>query len=110
MIVEVFLSTALLCFSGTCHNALVGVTTPTGQYEYVKTPIDDPLYGATVAPFAVDNSGGVFAIHQTWLGAPYEQRDVRILGDDRIMTNGCINIPPDVYEQLPQYSELIIHP
>ena len=111
MTVTVLLSQALICFAELCHPALVGDTTPTGVFEYFKTPTDLPYYGGSIAPFAQDPSGAVFAIHKTWLGTPAERRDWRIKQSNqkvRVMTKGCVNVAPVVYDALPDRGFLIV--
>lgn len=111
MTVTVFLSAAVLCFAGTCHNALVGPTTPIGSFIAVKAPTDAPGYAGSVAPFARDSSGAVFALHRTWTGNPAERREWRIKhgsAAQRRVTMGCINLEPQVYDALPDVMELEI--
>ena len=111
MTVTVYLAQALVCFAGQCFPALVGVSTPVGAYIAVKAPTEAPGYAGSVAPFARDSSGAVFAIHRTWTGNPSEQREWRIKhgsADQRRVTMGCINLEPYVYDALPDVMELEI--
>ena len=111
MTITVYISQALLCFASQCHPALVGAATPTGQYTMVKTPTDLPGYAGSVAPFAKDTAGAVFAVHRIWTGNPTERREWRLQQDDpaqRVISQGCINIAPAVYDQLPDVATLEI--
>lgn len=111
MTVTVLIAKALICFAGQCYPALVGDTTPMGTFEFFKTPTSLPYYGGSIAPFASDSTGAVFAIHKTWLGAPAERRDWRIKQASpklRIMTKGCINVEPAVYDALPGRGFLVV--
>lgn len=111
MTVTVLLSAALLCIQGVCHHALVGQDTPTGSYTAVRMAAEDPLYGGDVLAFARNDTGAVFAIHRTWLGNSAERRQWRLQQDDpaqRVISQGCINIAPEVYDQLPDVATLEI--
>lgn len=96
------LAAALLCFQGHCYPALVGRTTPEGIYTLHKVPISRPGYGGDVLAFAQDKSG-LFAIHRVYLLNPKQHRQQRLESTDpreHVITNGCINIAPEVYERL----------
>lgn len=111
MSITVYVAAAMICIGGDCYPALVGDDTPIGQYTYYKTGVEDPLYGGSVAAFALDEGGAAYAIHQTWLGNPAERRDERIKSGDvtqRAITNGCINVDPMLYEALPDSADLTI--
>jgi hypothetical protein len=103
MIVEVFLSAALICFSGQCHHALVGPATPTGEYPLRHVPTTLNGYGGDVMGFAQDK-GGMYAVHRVWLLSPKQHRRERLASDNpadrRSITNGCINVDPVVYQTL----------
>lgn len=109
--VTVYLAQALLCVAGQCHPALVGTATPMGSYAYVKAPTAAPGYGGSVAAFARDPAGAVYAVHRTWTGNPAERRTWRIQQPNpalRVISKGCINVAPEVYESLPDYGQLEI--
>ena len=99
--VEVLLSSALICFQGSCHHALVGKETPRGEYVllFKKTPL--PGYGGDVIVYKED--AHLWAIHRTWTLKPQQRREERLKSDrveDRFITAGCINVSPTVYLQL----------
>ena len=78
MTVEVFLASALICFNGVCHNALVGKEgkdTPIGTYKAVVSPTKDEGYGGSVLPFLKKN-GKIYAIHRVWNLIPSEKKRV----------------------------------
>ena len=106
MIVEVFLSKALICFAGMCHPALVGNRTPTGTFPLKVIPISKPQYGGDVIRFAPDGPKAVFAIHRP----PSARRRQLLKGERRTgITLGCINVQDHVYEQLKPYRQVRIH-
>lgn len=99
---------ALICFAASpaeervCHHALVGPDTPKGSYQLQQRLVNDPLYGGDVLQFREDPKE-VFAIHRVWLGRPAERRAERLKSSkvsDRRVTMGCINVSPEVYQQL----------
>ena len=104
MLAEVIVnvSTAMICFTGQCYPALVGKATPLGEYQMVqyRTPI--PAYGGTVLAFK-ETPSVVFAVHQT-INVKGQNRAERLKSNDvrqRVnITNGCINIEPEVYRKL----------
>ncbi|MEI6418509.1 MAG: hypothetical protein WCO82_05525 [Sphingomonadales bacterium] len=103
MTIVVFLASAMLCIGNQCYPALVGKDTPIGQYPLNRRYVQASGYGGDVMQFA-DTPGGILAIHRVWLGRPKEQRMQRLASGDpgqrRFVTNGCINVMPDVYEAL----------
>jgi predicted small secreted protein len=104
MLAEVIVnvSTAMICFTGQCYPALVGKTTPLGEYQMTqyRTPI--PAYGGTVLAFK-ETDKVVYAVHQT-IFVKGQNRAERLKSNDvkqRInITNGCINVEPEVYRKL----------
>ena len=110
--IEVFLSKALICIASQCYPALVGRTTPVGEYRLQQIEVTQKGYGGDIMAFAMDEHGDVFAIHRLYL-LNKQQRDKRILSErvqDRVITNGCINVQDFVYEQLKTGDVLIIRP
>ena len=96
------LALATICFAGQCHPALVGKDTPKGHFQLVQRLTEQPGYGGDVLQFA-ENSDSWFAIHRVYLLNKSQHRDKRLLSSkvsDRVITNGCINIQPEVYKQL----------
>lgn len=103
MSVVVSLSLATICFLDQCHPALVGPTTPVGQYQLRQRLVVAPGYGGDVLTFKEEDAG-LFAIHRLWLGAPEEQRAERLASPRaarrRDVTDGCINIDEPTYAKL----------
>lgn len=101
--VTVFLSKALICFSGMCYPALVGNDTKVGTYDLVPRVVMAEGYGGNVIQYD-ENERLVFAIHRVWEGNPRERRRERLKSDnpsDRVaVTNGCINVTEEVYDLL----------
>lgn len=101
--VLVNLATASICFLGQCYPALIGKTTPEGEFKLQQYRIEAPGYGGDVLGFARDSSGGVYAIHRVWTQIPKQRRAERLKGpvQDRVgITGGCINVDPEVYQKL----------
>ena len=100
--VEVFLAAAIICFGGSCHNALIGRATPTGEFQMYYGTTEDPGYGGSVLVFT-ETEKVALAIHQLWLLKPAQKREQRIKSSnpkDRVITSGCINVTKEVYDQL----------
>ena len=98
---------AELCFAdiGQCHPVLIGKTTPKGRFDLRIYATSKPGYGGDIIGFKQEKDF-LFALHRVWTLKPSERRLERIkspLVADRIMTNGCINVGDDVYEQLKKY-------
>lgn len=95
--VNVLLAQGLICFLGTCHPALVGERTPTGQFTLQVLPLDDPRFGGDVLVFAPDGPRAVFAVHR----APtVNRRELLRRPHRRPVTAGCINVTDEVYDRL----------
>lgn len=100
-------SMAVICFlqagQQVCHNALVGPSTPKGTFSIVQRLTSDPGYGGDVLQFHED-SKSVFAIHRVWTLKPEQRRLERLKSSDpkqrQSITNGCINVAPEVYQRL----------
>lgn len=62
-----------------------------------------PGYGGDVLIYK-ENKTTLFAIHRVWTLNPAQHRLERLASGDpaqrRNVTGGCINVAPDVYEQL----------
>lgn len=103
MTIVVYLASALLCISAKCYPALVGPDTPVGIFPLARRYVQTKGYGGDVLQFAEDDRY-VWAIHRVWLGRPAEHRLERLQGSDperrKMVTHGCINVMPDVYERL----------
>ena len=101
MTIVVYLASALLCIGSECHPALVGKDTPIGRFGMVRRQVQAKGYGGDVMQFG-DSPQGIFAIHRVWLGNPAQRRAERLASGDagqrRLVTNGCINVMPAVYD------------
>lgn len=96
------LAAALICFQGQCYPALVGNDTPIGEFPIVLTSTPYPGYGGDMLAFAQDSTG-YYAIHRLYRLNPKQHRLQRIQSTnakDRLITDGCVNIMPEVYERL----------
>jgi hypothetical protein len=102
MVVLVDIVAAVICFAGTCHNALVGNDTPRGEFTLAPHTIQDPPYGGDLLVFKHDVTG-VYAVHRV-LDLPDQQRLARIHSPyprHRItVTAGCVNVTTEVYDAL----------
>lgn len=101
--VTVHLATALICFMGSCYPALVGKTTPVGEFVLEQRLTDSPGYSGDVLKYTDINDNRILAIHRLWLLKPEQKREERIQSSrakDRVITAGCINVTDEVYEQL----------
>lgn len=103
MTLTLFLSKALLCTAAQCFSALVGVNTPgPGTYTLVQRLTQDPGYGGDVLQFH-ETKTLAFSIHRTWNLRPSEKREQRLRSPDpktRVITKGCVNVDPTVYNDL----------
>jgi hypothetical protein len=105
--IVVDIALAMICFlqgaEQVCHNALVGPATPTGEFRLVQRLTNSPGYGGDVLQFK-EEENHVYAIHRVWTLSPKERRLQRLASPDarqrRSITNGCINVAPEVYEKL----------
>lgn len=100
--VIVDLGMALICFAGQCHPALVGLATKPGEYQLTQYTTNKPGYGGDVLVFH-EEENRVLAIHRV-IEVKVQQR-IALLENSasqkrRYITGGCINITPEVYEQL----------
>lgn len=99
--VIVDLLAATICFLGNCFPVLTGAATPAGEYSLSQYEVDDPKYQGTVLAFK-HSADGVFAIHRV-LDVEHQNRQARLLMSSsfrRDVTDGCINVTDQVYEQL----------
>ena len=101
--VVVDLALAVICFMGQCHPALVGPHTPRGVFALDYQATDIPGYGGDLLVFKED-AVHLWAIHRVYTAKPSEQRVKRLkvgdVTDRKGITHGCVNVMPDVYEQL----------
>ena len=103
------LDRAEICMESDCRPVLIGKETPRGEYHLQLAKTDEAGYGGDVLVFKQDATG-TYAVHRIWTQKPSEKRLERIQQDAerRIVTNGCINVDVDTYNQLRRYSRLII--
>lgn len=103
MTAVVLLWSALLCFDGFCHPALVGKETPIGIFHVKLEKTMQPGYDGNVLVFD-ETKTRAYAIHRVWLLIPSEHRQERlqsgIVSQRRNVTMGCINVEPNVYNKL----------
>ena len=102
MTVSVFLGKALICFAGQCFPVLYGEATPVGKFEMVERVTVSEGYGGNVIQFK-ETESLVLAVHRIWLGSPAQMRLERLASEtpkDNKVTDGCINVEPEVFEAL----------
>jgi hypothetical protein len=101
--VIVNLALASICFSGTCYPALVGSNTPVGTFSLSHHEIRAPGYGGDLLVYQ-ENKKYLWAIHRVYTLNPGEHRVERLAAgraeQRRAITNGCINVMPEVYQKL----------
>ncbi|RJF92144.1 murein L,D-transpeptidase [Noviherbaspirillum saxi] len=101
--VVVNLALASICFAGNCFPALVGDNTPAGTFSLSHQQIPDPGYGGDILVYK-ENRRYLWAIHRVYTLNPAERRMERLKSAQadarRSITNGCINVMPDVYQKL----------
>jgi hypothetical protein len=98
------LTLAVICFGSNmeCHPILYGEQTPKGEFTMVVRVTPQVGYGGDVIQFHSDGNQ-IYAIHRLWTRSPQQQREQRISSPDisrRKISAGCINVMPEVYEQL----------
>ena len=98
------LSLAVICFGSNmeCHPILYGEHTPKGEFTMVVRVTPQVGYGGDVIQFHADDKQ-IYAIHRLWTRSPQQKREERISSPDisrRKISAGCINVMPEVYEQL----------
>lgn len=100
--VIVDLGMATICFLGSCHPALIGHSTPVGEFQLTHYAIENPRYGGDILVFKIEKKT-VYAIHRV-LNIQKQKRIERLaIGNQeerKNVTLGCINIDPVVYDQL----------
>lgn len=106
MSVIVSLSLATICFTYAgeveCHPMLYGKETKPGTYQIARRYVMTPGYGGDVLQFN-ESQTAIDAIHRTYQGNPAQRRNQRLASPNpevRMITNGCINIAPEVYDRL----------
>ncbi len=98
--VTVFLAKALICFAGNCHPALIGHDTVPGTYDMSILYTQQRGYGGDVLMYDQDDRNW-YGIHRTFDNLPHRERLYsRDAEARRYVTQGCVNVEPDVYEDL----------
>lgn len=100
--IVVDLALATICFANSCYPALIGKDTPTGVFSVQQRLTESAGYDGDVLQFK-ETDTEVFAIHRVWTLKPSERRISRLQSKnpaDRRITNGCINVMPEVYNKL----------
>ena len=96
---------AELCMENRCYPVLVDRDTPKGTFDLDIVRTTRRGYGGDVMRFKEDKKY-LYAIHRVWTLKPEERRMERITSSnvaDRYITNGCINVTDEVYDQLKAY-------
>ena len=103
MTVVVSLGLATICFLNHCYPALVGNSTPQGEYRLSQRIVLAPGYGGDVLTFK-EGEHDLFAIHRVWTGKASEHRVERLASLNvfrrKGVTDGCINVSVATYERL----------
>lgn len=101
--VIVSLATASICFMGSCYPALVGNNTPVGTFPLSRQETLEPGYGGDLLVYQ-ENYKYLWAVHRVYTLNPKEYRMERLSSgraeQRRSITNGCINVMPEVYDKL----------
>lgn len=102
--VLVHLATAVICFGTpqTCEPILYGRLTPVGEYQLILREVLTPGYGGDILEYFEDDKQ-LLGIHRLWLLNPKQHRPERMKDLDpkqHVITDGCINVLPEVYERL----------
>lgn len=98
--IVVDLTAATICFLGSCYPVLYGEATPVGEFQLVKRMVLSEGYGGNVLQFT-ENETTVYSVHRLWTGNPKQKREKRLKSKtprDNKITDGCINVDPEVYE------------
>jgi hypothetical protein len=100
--VLVDVAAAVICFAATCHPVLVGVETPRGEFQLTHYTTSIPGYGGDILSFKETNKY-LYTIHRV-IDVPGQQRLDRLKSQSaerrNTITGGCINVEPEVYEEL----------
>jgi hypothetical protein len=101
--VIVNLAAASICFLGSCYPALVGQSTPVGTFSLSQQETPEPGYGGDLLVYQ-ENAKYLWAIHRVYTLNPKEHRLERLHSAQpslrRSVTNGCVNVLPEVYQRL----------
>lgn len=92
----------MICFQEMCYPALVGNKTPIGEFTLSHRSTVIPGYGGDILQFHEDKTT-IYAVHRVLTTNPKQQREKRLRSKnpkDRKITNGCVNVDPEVYKLL----------
>ncbi len=113
MTLIVYLATAILCAGNQCYPVLVGRDTPIGRFAIHRRYVLADGYGGDVLQF-LETRDEIYAIHRVWLKSPKQRRAERLAAgsaaERRLVTGGCINIAPEVYERIVTADTVEIRP
>jgi hypothetical protein len=102
IVVVVDLATAVICFAQVCYPALIGKQTPPGLYQLKPQVTEQANYGGDILVYREDATTW-YAVHRV-IDVRGQRRLFRLKSKDprmrRDITGGCINVEPEVYEQL----------
>lgn len=101
------LLSATICVAGQCFPALVGHSTPVGTYQLAHLSTLEPGYGGDVLVFH-ELPDRVLAIHRLYILGKAKRRVNLLNGPTEgrtQVTNGCINVAPDVYGLLVEHAD-----
>ena len=102
MTVLVDLTLSVICFADVCRPILWGNDTPVGVFTLDLRDTEQAGYGGDIIQFK-ETETEVFAIHRVWTLNKAQRRVHRLkteTTDDNNITNGCINILPEDYDEL----------
>ena len=100
IIVNILLAT--ICFSGECYPVLVGNSTPIGKFKLEYKITEQIGYGGDVLEF-YESDKKSYSIHRLYLMNRKQNREIRINSNDpndRIITDGCVNVKHEVFDKL----------
>lgn len=109
LIVSLALATA--CIGDTCFPVIVGRNTPVGQFSTYYAKTNQYGYSGEVLVFKETNTK-IFAIHKPYSSPsrPNYRTNILLNGSvsERKISNGCINIPTDIFDKNKQTINQVI--
>ena len=104
--VSIGILASTICFSvggiEECHPILAGRNTPVGTFSMVRMSTRKKGYGGDILVFK-ETETVLFAIHRLYTLNPKQKRKQRLSSKttkDNIITDGCVNVDPSVYNRL----------
>jgi hypothetical protein len=101
MSIIVDVAAAVICFASSCYPALVGKDTPRGEFKITHYATRQRGYGGDILSFK-ETERDLYTIHRV-IHVPGQNRHARLKDSNpqnRLITNGCINVDPVVYKKL----------